>query len=307
MKTLAVFSGKGGTGKTTLVACFARLAGRAVAVDCDVDAANLGLLLPGEDVHREPFLAGRKASIDPSTCRACGACAQACRFEAIAWEGKAWVVEPLACEGCGVCSLICPKPTTIRYHDNLAGHWMRRRSGEVLLVHAALGVAQDNSGKLVAKVRQEAAQWADREGVELVLVDGPPGIGCPVHAALGQLDRLLVVTEPTPSGLHDLERMLRLARHFGVPASVCINKWDLAPVLTRAIEDACRGWGVPLAGNIPFDPQVPKLLAAARLPLEPPAHEETIAAITRCWQRFSEGESAIPEMMAEAEWMDSAT
>ena len=305
MKTLAVFSGKGGTGKTTLVACFARLADRTVAVDCDVDAANLGLLLPGEDVQREPFLAGRKATINATSCRACGACAEACRFDAIAWTGRDWVVDPMACEGCGVCSLVCPKPAVIRYHDNLAGHWMRRRSGSVSLVHAALGVAQDNSGKLVAKVRQEAAQWADREGIDLVLVDGPPGIGCPVHAAMGQLDRILVVTEPTPSGLHDLERMLRLAQHFGVSASVSINKWDLAPTHTRIIEEACRAWGVPLAGRIPFDPNVPRLLAAGLLPLEPPVDLDTTAAIVRCWQRFSEGDSAIPDMPAEEAWTET--
>ncbi len=303
MRTLAVFSGKGGTGKTTLVACFARLAGRAVAVDCDVDAANLHLLLAGEDVYREPFLSGRKATIDQDSCLACGDCAWACRFEAIAQHGGGWLVDRLACEGCGVCALACPQPGTVRFHDNLAGHWMRRRSGSVLLVHAALGVAQDNSGKLVAKVRQEAALWADREGIGLVLVDGPPGIGCPVHAAMGQLDRLLAVTEPTPSGLHDLERMLRLAQHFETRAAVAVNKWDLAPSLTRSIEDACASWGVPTAGRIPFDPAVPRMLARGLLPLEPPATEMTIEAISHCWRRFDEGECTVPALPREERWV----
>ncbi len=302
MTTLAVFSGKGGTGKTTLVACFAHLAGRAVAVDCDVDAANLRLLLPGPDVHREPFLSGRKATIDTDSCLACGACAQACRFEAILEGDGAWLVDHLACEGCGVCSLVCPQPDTVRFHDNLAGHWMRRRSGSTLLVHAALGVAQDNSGKLVAKVRREAAAWAQSEGVELVLVDGPPGIGCPVHAAMGQLDRLLAVTEPTPSGLHDLERMLRLAQHFAVPACVAINKWDLAASVARSIEEACRAWEVPMAGRIPFDPAIPRLLAAGLLPLDFPADSSTIRAIERCWRRFCEGDSRVPSISAEDPW-----
>ncbi len=302
MTTLAVFSGKGGTGKTTLVACFAHLAGRAVAADCDVDAANLRLLLPGTDTHREPLLSGRKASIDADSCLACGDCAQACRFDAIIPLDGCWLVDRMACEGCGVCSLVCPQPDTIRFHDNLAGHWMRRRSGSTLLVHAALGVAQDNSGKLVAEVRREAAAWANREGVGVVLVDGPPGIGCPVHAAMGQLDRLLAVTEPTPSGLHDLERMLRLAQHFGVPACVAINKWDLAEAVTQTIEQACRSWAVPVVGRIPFDPAVPRLLAAGLLPLVPPADSTTIRAIERCWRRFSEGESLVPSLAEEDLW-----
>jgi len=302
MKTLAVFSGKGGTGKTTLVACFAELAGRVVAVDCDVDAANLRLLLPGVDVDREPFLSGRKASIDQDGCLGCGACAEACRFDAIVQCEGTWTVDSMACEGCGVCSIVCPAPDVIRYQDNLAGHWMRRRSGSILLVHAALGVAQDNSGKLVAKVRQEAAAWADHEGVPLVLVDGPPGIGCPVHAAMGQLDRMLVVTEPTPSGLHDLERMLRLAQHFGVSCCVVVNKWDLAPSFTRNIEDSCRTWRVPIAGRIPFDPAVPRLLAKGLLPLQEPAGRETSNAIIVCWSRFSTGPCEIPDLPEEVSW-----
>jgi len=302
MRTLAVFSGKGGTGKTTLVACFAQLAGRAVAVDCDVDAANLNLLLPGEDIDREPFLAGRKAIVDEAACLGCGACASACRFDALLPGQGAWSVDPMACEGCGVCSLVCPAQDVIHYRANLAGHWMRRRSGSTLLVHAALGVAQDNSGKLVAKVRKEAADWADREGVPLVLVDGPPGIGCPVHAAMGQLERILVVTEPTPSGLHDLARMLRLAQHFGVPCSVAINKWDLAPSLTQSIEDACKTWSVPIAGRIPFDPAVPRLLAQRLLPLQEPVGEMTIDAIGDCWSRFSTGPSEVPMLPAEEGW-----
>jgi MinD superfamily P-loop ATPase len=289
-----VFSGKGGTGKTTLVACFAELAGPAVAVDCDVDAANLKLLMAGEDIHREAFLAGRLATIDPDRCLGCNACAAACRFEAIEQGELGPTVQPLSCEGCGVCAIVCPSPSTIHFHDKLAGHWMRRISGDTLLVHASLGVAQDNSGKLVARVRQEAAQWADRQGLGTILVDGPPGIGCPVHAAMGGIDRLLAVSEPTPSGLHDLERLLGLAAHFGLPAVTVVNKWDLAPSLTRTIEQVCAELGVPSAGRIPFDPAVPRMLAQGALPLTAPAQPETVAAIERCWQRFHSGPAAVP-------------
>ncbi len=294
MTTLGVFSGKGGTGKTTLVACFARLAVRAVAVDCDVDAANLHLLLPGKDTHREPFLAGRRAAIDARHCLRCGACFRVCRFEAIVPEAGAWAIDPLACEGCGACLQVCPQPSALDFHDNLAGHWMRRRTGEVLLVHAKLGIAQDNSGKLVAKVRQEGAALADREGIDLVLVDGPPGIGCPVHAAMSQLDGLLAVTEPTPSGLHDLERLLRLAQHFDLSAAVTVNKWDLAPTVTRAIEEVCRALRVPVVGRVPFDPAVPRMLAAGELPLAPPAGEATRTAIHGIWKRFESGDHRVP-------------
>jgi MinD superfamily P-loop ATPase len=300
MSTIAVFSGKGGTGKTTLVACFAQLAGRAVAVDCDVDAANLRLLMPGDDTLREPFLSGRRATIDPSSCLGCGACAQHCRFGAIVPLGRRWAVDRLACEGCGVCGIVCPRPGTVQLYDKLAGHWMRRRSGGSVLLHAALAVAQDNSGKLVAKVREEAAKEAEREGIPLILVDGPPGIGCPVHAAMGSVDRLLAVTEPTPSGLHDLERLLGLAAHFSLPACTVVNKWDLAPALTERIEASCERWSVPIAGRIPFDPQVPRMLADGRLPLEAPAAPETIRAIEGTWRELSQGPCGIPEIRARA-------
>jgi MinD superfamily P-loop ATPase len=295
MTTIAVFSGKGGTGKTTLVACFARLAGRSVAVDCDVDAANLQLLLPGEDLLREPFLAGHRATIDPGSCLGCGACAEACHFDAIGPAEERWRVDPLACEGCGVCELVCPSVGTIRLHENLAGHWMLRHSRDTILVHAALGVAQDNSGKLVVRVREEAAQQADHHGLPLVLVDGPPGIGCPVHAAMGGVDRCLAVTEPTPSGQHDLERLLRLAAHFGVPVCAAVNKWNLAPSMTRRIEQACADHGVPVAGRIPWDAEVPRMLAQSRIPLEAPAQEETVASIKSLWDRTLRGPVAVPE------------
>jgi MinD superfamily P-loop ATPase len=296
MTTFAVFSGKGGTGKTTLAACFAHLAGRVVAADCDVDAANLQLLMPGEDERREPFLAGQRARIEPAACVGCGACARACRFQAVRPTPEGWRIDPLACEGCGACRLVCPMPGALRFQPNRAGYWMLRVLGQRVLVHAALGVAQDNSGKLVARVREEAARQAEQRGIPLVIVDGPPGIGCPVHAAMGGVDRCLAVTEPTPSGLHDLERLLKLATHFEVPCCVAVNKWDLAPSVTREIEQRCADGGVPVAGRLPFDPAVPRMQAQARLPLSAPARPETVEAIHQLWSRLRSGPAGVPRM-----------
>lgn len=283
MRQLAVFSGKGGTGKTSLVASFAHLAGDIVAVDCDVDAANLALLLQGDDSVREPFLSGEKATIDVMGCFGCGLCARSCRFDAIEPGPRGeWHVVELACEGCHVCEHVCPA-RCITFTPNQAGEWFVRRTSDGWLVHASLGVAQDNSGKLVAHVRQQARDLAEHEGLELILVDGPPGIGCPVHAAMGQIDHALVVTEPSLSGVHDLDRILDTAKHFGVRASVAVNKWDLSPELTEILEEHCRARGVQILGRVPFDPEVPRLLSRQELPLDSP-NPATRDAIVALWE-----------------------
>lgn len=285
MKEYAVFSGKGGTGKTSLVASFARLAPGAVAVDCDVDAANLALLLPGEDEPERPFFSGWKARIDPQRCSGCGACAGVCRFDALTPAEGIYRVASLACEGCRVCATVCPEDA-ITFEDNQAGHWTRRRTDHGWLVHASLGIAQDNSGKLVAQVKEEARLLASRESAPFVLVDGPPGIGCPVHAAISQVERILAVTEPTPSGLHDLDRLLDLAAHFQVDAVVAINKWDLAPAMSDEIQRTSEARAVPVVGRIPFDEDWPTLLARAEVPLKPPARPDTVEAIRTVARRF---------------------
>lgn len=272
MRQIAVISGKGGTGKTSVVASLVKIAGRAVAADCDVDAANLALLVPGEDVHRERFVAGRRAQIDPEICAGCGACVRDCRFGALALDEKTETtrVDPLACEGCGVCRLVCPTGA-VSFRDNVAGEWMIRETDSGPLVHAALGVAQDNSGKLVARVRQEAQRLAGEKGHGLVIIDGPPGIGCPVHATVTGVDLVLVVTEPTASGEHDLERVLSLADHFGLAVSVLVNKWDLSEQHTSRIETLSRKRGADVVGQMPFDPEVPRALARGELPLVVPS------------------------------------
>ncbi|MGI5861028.1 MAG: ATP-binding protein [Myxococcales bacterium] len=284
-RQLAVLSGKGGTGKTSIVASLAALAGRAVVIDCDVDAANMALLMPGSDGPAQPFYAGRRARILEERCTACGRCMEACRFRALAFKGSRLVVERLACEGCGACAHACPSGA-IAYDDNLAGQWWIRPVAEGLLVHARLGIAQDNSGKLVASLRKTGRELAERDGYGLVLVDGPPGIGCPVHAALSGIDALLVVTEPTVAGEHDLRRIVGLAARFGVPTGVVINKHDLVPGAGERIERSCAKLEVPVLGRIPFDPLVPERASRGQPALA--ASAGTAEALADVWSRAQE-------------------
>ena len=284
MKQLVVISGKGGTGKTSIVASLAQLSASTspfITVDCDVDAANLALLLPGPDVRAEPFWSGRRARIDAGSCSLCGLCAEQCRAAAIHIEDFA-VVDPLACEGCGVCELVCPEEA-VSFVDNQAGVWMERRTAFGPLIHAALGIAQDNSGKLVAQVRQEARTVAGRDGIDLILVDGPPGIACPVHASLTGCDLALLVAEPTPSGEHDLVRVLELLDHFAVPAAVVVNKHDLSPEVTVRIEAVARRADAHVVGRLPFSPEVPRALARGALPLEV---EAVAGPLIEAWERI---------------------
>lgn len=263
VKELVVISGKGGTGKTSLAASLVELA-RAehpvVAVDADVDASNLALILDAEPGVPHDFVGGELAFVDPEPCTGCGVCVEACRFAAMALvDGKA-LVDPLACEGCRVCRAVCPAGA-VTLRPSVAGTW-RVDAGEGFhLIHAELGIARDNSGKLVSRVRREAREVAERSGAGLIITDGPPGIGCPVHAAITGTDLALVVTEPSPSGMHDLGRALDTCAHFDRPAVVVVNKADLAPALAEETAELCRGRGVPLLGRLPFDRRVPGLLA----------------------------------------------
>lgn len=251
MKQLTVISGKGGTGKTTIMAALAALAKRAVLVDADVDAADLHLLLQPQIEWREKFMAGKEAVIDTQKCAGCQKCAQACRFGAI----SDLRVDPLACEGCGVCYFLCPC-AAITLADVQRGEWFISQTRFGPMVHAQLKVAQENSGKLVTLVRKEAIKIAQGKNYPLILIDGPPGIGCPVIASLGGVDAALVVTEPSLSGIHDLQRILHLCGHFNISAWVCINKADINLANTQRIKDFCAELGVSVISEIPFDPVV---------------------------------------------------
>lgn len=257
MKELVVISGKGGTGKTSIVSSFAVLASNKVMADCDVDAANLYLLLSPRTKERHEFYGLPKARIDREKCNDCGLCEEYCRFGAI----KDNTVYPYGCEGCAVCSHICPAGA-IEMVDNVAGEWFRSDTRYGPLVHAKLGVAQENSGKLVTVVRKQAENTAMELGCDLIITDGPPGIGCPVIACLGGATMSLIITEPSLSGIHDMERTLDLVAFFGVPAMVCVNKWDIDQENTEHIKEICRQRKVPFAGQISYDSTV--MLASAR-------------------------------------------
>lgn len=258
-KELVVISGKGGTGKTSIVASFAALAKKAVLADCDVDAADLHLVLEPKILRRESFSGGKRAKIDPEKCTACGKCAELCRFDAISLDGpgnegvgKTYRVDPIGCEGCGVCAWFCPADA-IEFAPAVNGEWFVSQTRYGPMVHAKLGIAEENSGKLVSTVRREAAKLIEQCGLELILIDGSPGIGCPVVASITGADMVLIVTEPTLSGLHDLERVADVAKHFGIPAMVCVNKWDLNREMTERIERKAQGRGLVLAGRVRYD------------------------------------------------------
>ncbi len=259
MKELVVISGKGGTGKTSIVASFAALAQNAVLADCDVDAADLHLVLSPEVQRTEAFSGGKRARIETEKCTGCGKCMEVCRFDAVSVDGvtspqgdKRYQIDPIACEGCGVCAWFCPE-NAIDFSEAINGQWFVSETRHGPMVHAALGIAEENSGKLVSTVREEARKIAQDTRRELIIIDGSPGIGCPVIASITGANLILVVTEPTLSGQHDLNRVADLAKHFGVTGLVCVNKWDLNPDMTAAIETQAVQRGLKVAGRIRYD------------------------------------------------------
>jgi MinD superfamily P-loop ATPase len=260
MKEIVVISGKGGTGKTSIAASFAALAsGRAVFADCDVDAADLHLILKPEIRKRTLFRCGHKAVIRPEQCTGCGICADLCRFSALkvkttrdGFPAVRYSVDSIACEGCGVCVRFCPAKA-IDFPEQVCGEWFVSDTRFGPMVHAQLGIAAENSGKLVTLVRSEAKKIAGERSAEYVLIDGSPGIGCPVIASLTASDLALIVTEPTVSGDHDLRRIAQLTKQLGVPAMVCVNKFDINPEATNAIRQFSVSAGVPFAGAVRYD------------------------------------------------------
>ena len=255
MKELVIVSGKGGTGKTSVTASLAALADQPVICDCDVDAADLHLILEPKIRENHDFRSGHEAVIRESDCIGCGICQDVCRFDAVIDDVETFSIDPIACEGCGVCVHFCPQKA-IDFPESLCGKWFVSDTRLGPMVHAKLGVAAENSGKLVSLVRTEAKHLAEEENRKMVIVDGPPGIGCPVIASITGASQVLVVTEPTVSGEHDLERVLGLARHFQIPALVCVNKWDINEEMTIRIEQKSRDLGANIAGRIRYDQAV---------------------------------------------------
>ncbi len=288
MRQMVVLSGKGGTGKTTVTAALAHLASAdhaLVLVDADVDAANLELVLPHEEKERHEFRSGHAAVIDRAMCTTCGKCAEVCRFDAVVsgWDG--YRVDPVACEGCAACFYQCPAGA-IRLEEQTAGEWRRSDTGYGPLFHAHLFAGQENSGKLVTLVRQQGRLLAERQKAAFTIIDGPPGIGCPVIAAATGVDLALLVTEPTISGVHDLERALRTTEHFGVPALVVVNKADLNPQRVDEIVAFCGRHEIEVGAYIPFDPAVTEAIVAGQPVTAYAPSGEVSLSLRSLWQRL---------------------
>ncbi len=273
-REITVISGKGGTGKTTITAAFAQLAESKVLADNDVDAADLHLLLRPTIRESHKFSGGMAATIDAEKCTACGLCAEACHFNAIRFDGppnssyeKTWRIDEFSCEGCGLCPLVCPLQA-ISSETVVNGHWYVTTTDFGPMVHARLGIAEENSGKLVTTVRNHAAALTRDLKLKNILADGPPGTGCPVIASVTGTDLVLIITEPTVSGVHDLERVLRLTNHFSVPAYVIINKSDLNEKQALRIETMAKEYNSQVIARIPFDRFVNEALMAGKTVIE---------------------------------------
>ena len=282
MRQLTVISGKGGTGKTTLTAAFASLAKGKVLADCDVDAADLHLILNPTIKRREPFSGGRSPVVNTEGCTKCGICTEVCRFDAIE-DGE---VDLIACDHCGLCVYACPE-NAITMEEDFNGEWFVSETDYGPMVHARLGMGEENSGKLVSVVRKEASEIAKGRNLDLVIIDGPPGIGCPVISSIAGVDVVVVVVEPTLSGIHDMERILGLAEHFKIPALACINKYDINLDNTKRIQEYCGQKEVGMVGMIPFDSKVIEALVQRKSIIEYPCGTVT-KKVVKIWQEVSD-------------------
>jgi MinD superfamily P-loop ATPase len=280
MKELVVISGKGGTGKTSMMAAFASLARDKVLCDADVDAADLHLITDPDVRERYDFQSGHSALINQRKCTECGRCRELCRWEAISADFE---VNPIECEGCGVCVHFCPEEA-IDFPINTCGEWYVSETRFGPMVHARLGIAQENSGKLVTIVRRKSKELAEEKGLNLILVDGAPGVGCPVIASIGGATAVLIVTEPTVSGKHDMERVVQLASFFKVPTMVCVNKYDLNPNMTIDIEAFAKEQGLRSLGRIPFDPVFTKAMVQGQTLFEYNTGSEAGSAVKVVWE-----------------------
>lgn len=280
MKQVTVLSGKGGTGKTSLVASFTALSKHIIVTDCDVDAPDLHLLLQPTILETQVFHGSKVATINPDKCTLCGKCEVSCRFEAI----SKLQINPIFCEGCGVCAHLCPVEA-ITLNERISGYAYISKTKYGMMSHALLSPGEENSGKLVTLVRQNAQKIAELTGSQLLLNDGPPGIGCPVIAAVGGIDVGLIVVEPTLSSIHDMERALTLLNHFQIPALLCINKYDINLNNTQRILDFCDANNVDLAGKISYTPLITQAMVAGMSVVEYSPTNALINEIAAVWRQ----------------------
>ena len=260
---ILVISGKGGTGKTSLTAAFAHLAENHVICDLDVDAPDMHLILKPENSKKEDFISGHEAVIIPEKCESCGTCLDMCRYDAILERDNVYAIDPLKCEGCKVCVEFCPAGA-IDFPDRECGQWFCSDTRFGPMIHAQLYPGEENSGLLVSLLRKKAKEMADQKGLALILSDGTPGIGCPVIASLSGVTLAVIVTEPTPSGRHDLERVADLCAHFNIPAGIIINKCDLNEKESTAIETYCAAKGLTFFGKLPHDPTITRAMISGQ-------------------------------------------
>jgi MinD superfamily P-loop ATPase len=284
MKEIVIISGKGGTGKTSIIAAFASLAKNKVLCDADVDAADLHLIMDPEIKERHDFESGHTAIINQDKCTECGLCRDLCRWDAISDD---FVVDSIECEGCGVCYYFCPEQA-IDFPLNTCGEWYLSETRFGPMAHARLGIAEDNSGKLVVLIRQEGKKLAEERHMDLLLTDGPPGIGCPVIASLGGATAVLIVAEPTVSGRHDMERVAELAAFFKIPAMVCTNKFDLNPDEGEAIEAFAKQRNIKVMGRVPFDPAFTWAMVQGKTIVEFDGSSEGCEAVKNIWKNLAQ-------------------
>lgn len=285
MKEILIISGKGGTGKTSISACFAQLSSEAVFCDCDVDASNMHLLLTPENSESHDFFAGWAPQIDTSLCSNCGKCAEVCRFNAVALENDFPEIIGSLCEGCGVCADHCPA-SAVKLAPRHCGRWYFSETQYGPLFHAELFPGEENSGKLIAELRKAAKLEAGKRSAKLIISDGPPGIGCPVISSMSGVDLVIAVTEPTPSGLHDLKRVALLAHQFEIPVQVIINKYDINTDLCGKIEDFCRSKNFAVTGQIAYDPVFPEQLRKGETVLSLPDSAPALK-IREIWHKIN--------------------
>lgn len=289
MKQIVVISGKGGTGKTVITGALAALAKNKVMADCDVDAADLHLLLNPKILKRNKFRSGKTAVIDQDKCTQCGKCVDICRFNAITASRSPFpvprvTIDPISCEGCAFCDFICPVEA-IKMKENISGEWFISETRFGSLVHARLGIAEENSGKLVALVRQKAKEIAQKQNCDWVIIDGAPGIGCPVIASISGVDCALIITEPTLSGLHDADRVISVTKHFGVSVKLVINKYDLNIEMSKKIEKYCEDKNIRIIGKIGFDKAVVEAMVKGKTIIEYP-DGKTKQEISGIWNKL---------------------